>query len=281
MKVFDIINIIEKTAVPEIAASWDVSGIQVAALRKEVSSVAVMLDPTPENLDRAIAAGAGFVLTHHPLSMKPRFPNREDPYLAMLSRLFRNDVWLYSAHTSLDANPTGPVRWLAEELELIRITTLEPFAEGAPNSRPEVPMATGGQGGGSSAYGFGFTGTLTRPMSYADFCRKLASCLGRSEWQACGRRPEAVFRVACSPGSGKSLLSAAVAVGADVFISGDITYHTALDSLTLGMRVLDVGHFLLEEEMMRRFAKQLDRDLEVPVSFFPSRDPLGIEHIAS
>lgn len=269
MKVSDIIRVIEKTAPLGIAAPWDASGIQVAAMRAEVSHVCVLLDPTLESLERAVTGGAEFILCHHPLSLNPRFPNRQDSYLAVLSLLLRNDVWLYSAHTTLDANPDGPVRWLAQEMGLSRIVTLEPL---------EASPAWPGRGVTVPDYGFGFTGTLDNPMSYNDFCRKLSVCMGRGEWQGCGRRPEAVFRVACCPGSGGSMINAAVAAGADVFISGDIKYHIALEALSSGLRVLDVGHFILEEEMMRRFAKQLDLDLDAQVSFIPSRDPLATEH---
>lgn len=268
MKVTDIIAVIEKTAPLSIAAPWDKSGVQVASTRSEVQSMAVLLDPTLEGLERAVGTGADFILTHHPLSMTPRYPDKDDTYLAILSLLLKRDTWLYSSHTSLDANPDGPVRWLAEDLGLTRISTLEP-------SGVEGPLSSSGE---QREYGFGFTGTLAKPITYAEFCTKLAGALSRSDWQGCGRRPEVVFRVACCPGSGSSMLSAAVDVGADVYISGDIKYHSALEALSAGLRVLDVGHFVLEEEMMRRFARQLDMELDIPVHYVPSRDPLAVEH---
>mgnify|MGYP002241548695 FL=1 len=61
------------------------------------------------------------ILAHHPLTMEGRFTDRLDSYHEVLSLLFRADVPLYSAHTSLDANPLGPVSWLADELGLCRI----------------------------------------------------------------------------------------------------------------------------------------------------------------
>lgn len=270
MKLSDIITVIERTAPLSIAAPWDNSGVQVAAFRHEINHMAVLLDPSIEGLERAVGAGADFILSHHPLCMSPRYPNKADNYLNILSLLLKNDIWLYSAHTSLDANPEGPVRWLADDLGLSRVNTLEPVA-------PEQKAAMKEQGRNAD-YGFGFTGTLSKPVSYLEFCRILSVTVGRSEWQGCGRRPEAVFRVACCPGSGGSVLAAAVAAGADVFISGDIKYHAALEALSLGVRVMDVGHFILEEEMVRRFAKQLDMELDITVSYIPSRDPLAVEH---
>ena len=259
MKAIDIIDIIEKRAPLSYAASWDASGVQVAALREEIQGVAVVLDPTLESLARAADTRADFILAHHPLSMQPRYPDRRDDYLSILSLLFKGDIWLYSAHTSLDANPDGPVRWLAHELGLRSLEILEPEA----TAGPDAPRC-----------GFGFSGLLPATSTYADFCRLLGSALGRDSWQVCGPGPERVSRVACCPGSGGSMLAEAAASGADVFITGDIKYHTALEARSMGLHVLDVGHFILEEEMMRRFAVELTSTLSVPVSFVPGSDPI-------
>ena len=96
--------------------------------------------------------------------------------------------------------------------------------------------------------------------------------------------PERVIRrVAVCTGSGSSLLEDAARAGADLFITGDMKYHDALalhsrqngnSSNFCPMSILDIGHFSLEEEMMRRFALQLEKELDgVTVTFLPGRDP--------
>ena len=80
-----------------------------------------------------------------------------------------------------------------------------------------------------------------------------------------------------------SLLEDAARTGADLYITGDMKYHDALSlqsrqsgscSNFCPMSILDIGHFSLEEEMMRRFALQLEKELEgVTVTFLPGRDP--------
>lgn len=263
MKVTEIIAVIEDIAPVSFQAAWDASGVQVASFAKEASHIAVMLDPSPLSVGQALAAGADFLLSHHPLAMQPRFPNRQDDYLSVLSLLFTHKAWLYSAHTSLDANPAGPVRWLAEALGLESVEILEISS----------PVS-----GGASQYGFGFTGTLPQELGYAEFCRVLSGALGKKDWQACGPAPERVHRVACCPGSGGSMYPEALAAGADVFVTGDVKYHTALDASAAGLRVLDVGHFALEEEMMRRMALYLEQALTIPVTFVAGADPLGGEY---
>lgn len=266
MKVFDIIKIIEKTAPLSLAASWDKSGLQVAAFRHEAAHVAVMLDPSLGNILKAKEMGADFLLSHHPLSMEPRYPDTLGAYHSILSTLLKADLPLYSAHTSLDANPLGPVRWLAAKLGLMHVRVLE--VEG----QDEVPGQTSS---GLLDYGFGFVGDMPEAISYTAFSKKLAAYTHKQSWRACGPKVEIIKRVACCPGSGTGMIPLAQKVGADVFITGDLRYHAALDA---EVHVIDIGHFQLEEIMMQEFAAILAKELAgTKVSFIAADDPLSFE----
>jgi len=263
MKLFEIITHIEKTALLGNAAPWDNSGIQVAAVRDTVSHLAVMLDPTPVSIATALKHGTDMILSHHPLAMTPRLPNTLDDFHTVLALLFSRDVPLYSAHTSLDANLRGPASWLADAFALTNRRALERTAY-----HPE----------GEPHYGFGIVGDLPASLSYATFTDNLAKILGKSAWRASGPIPETVSRLAYCPGSGESLLRTAAVLGADVYITGDMKYHTALEA---PIRALDVGHFVLEEIMMRTFADQLRESLApVTVSYFEAMDPFVLEGVA-
>ena len=263
MKTSEIITHIEKIAPPGNAAPWDNSGMQVAAVRDTVSHLALMLDPTPVGIATALKNGADMILSHHPLAMTPRLPSVLDDFRTILALLFSRDVPLYSAHTSLDANLRGPAAWLADAFALTGRQTLERTAE-----HPE----------GEPHYGFGLVGDLPAPLPYGAFTDALANALGKSAWRASGPMPETVSRLAYCPGSGESLLHTAAALGADVYITGDMKYHAALEA---PIRALDVGHFVLEEIMMRTFADQLRESLApVTVSYFEATDPFVFEGVA-
>ena len=134
--------------------------------------------------------------------------------------------------------------------------------------------------------GFGQVGELPKALSYEDFAALLEKNLFNAHrpfvktngpnvfWAECGPRPTSIRRVGYTTGSGASLIPAAFAAGADVFICGDVKYHAALEAPGL---VLDVGHFILEEEMMRLFALELAPALagEVEVRFFAGKSPFG------
>lgn len=271
MKLHEIITHIENVAPLSAAAPWDNSGMQVAALRDEVTHVAAMLDPTPATVAKALDMGADFILSHHPLAIKARMPDTLDDFHAVLRLLFARDVPLYSAHTSLDANLRGPAAWLADAFSLSGRRCLEDTAGHDPAHKP-VHMDD------EAYYGFGIAGELPAPMSYAAFTAKLSAALGVSAWRASGAKPETIARIAYCPGSGESMIPAAAALRADVYLTGDVKYHAALET---PIRVLDVGHFILEETMMRRFADMLCASCgPAAVSFIEAADPFTFEGVA-
>ena len=124
----NLIDTIESIADPGLSAHWDNSGIQVAGSKDEIRKIAITLDPTLENINTALDRDADFILTHHPLTISPKYPNKRDKYNKILELLLKEGSWLYSAHTSLDVQTTGPVSWLAEKLELEHIQAVWPIS---------------------------------------------------------------------------------------------------------------------------------------------------------
>jgi len=142
----------------------------------------------------------------------------------------------------------------------------------------------------AASVGFGQVGDLPKPLALEDFAKSLERTLFSVQkpfsggpkgvaWAECGPRPQTVRRVAYTTGSGASLIPAAFAAGADVFLCGDVKHHAAMETPGL---VLDVGHFILEEEMMRLFSQELQSDLgrSVEVRFFAGRSPFSYRVLA-
>ncbi len=282
-------------------------------------------------LAKCLDWGAGAVLTHHPLYMKPKGLDREGMYLDVVRQVVTSGAWLYSAHTSLDTRPGGPAFWLGQELGLEKTRFLEIERGVAPievsfyteqaieretadiwanndgvhsvaqNRTGEVRLVCDEDSWGAVAaaiefslgkkplfymralsaprkeVGFGEVGLLPEPMAWTAFADKLAGLINRDAFTVSGPQPEMVSSVAYCGGSGSSLIDKAARAGADVFITGDMKYHPAVET---PICVADVGHFSLEEEMMRRFAAELDDQLEgVDVQFFEGEDPFRF-HVA-
>ena len=256
MKVDKIISLIELTADPSYSASWDLSGVQVASKKKEIFKLAVCLDPTFEVLKKVLEWGGEFVLSHHPITLSPKLPKDIDFYYEILSLCFKNDLWLYSAHTSLDVQIKGPVSWLAKELDLEIIGPIDPVDE-------------------EKKLGFGIIGKLSEPVNREVFLERLEKAIGTDSWLEAGRCDEIIEVVGYCPGAGMSLASKAIDMGAQIFISGELKHHLALEIGKKGL-LIDVGHFILEEKMMHFWANELKEKLkdDVEVKFFEEESPI-------
>ncbi len=263
----ELLTYLEEFIPLNLATSWDNSGLQVASLEKDIRHLAVALDPCVRSVEKALALGADFIFTHHPLSLSPRLPSRLDAYHKILSLLFKNDVSLFAAHTNLDSLPVA--HWLADELGLLERNFLEVTGE-----YQELPA------------GIGCVGSLAQKTASEEFIKKVQKLVPHSaNFNLAGKLPEFIEKVAICGGSGSSLVPVAEKFGADIFITGDVKYHSALDVMdsldafdaNYGQKFpcfLDVGHFSLEEEMMRRFSLMLQEKLDnVRVSFISANDP--------
>ncbi|MDP3431130.1 MAG: Nif3-like dinuclear metal center hexameric protein, partial [Desulfomicrobium sp.] len=120
-----LISRIEATAPPQLAASWDKCGVQIASATSTVTTLCVALDPSVESVRSAVEMKAQFLLCHHPLSLSPKLPSRLDDFHEVLRLALGASMCVYSAHTSLDASPDGPVNWLGRLLELQDMAILE------------------------------------------------------------------------------------------------------------------------------------------------------------
>lgn len=257
----EITKIIERYAPLWGAASWDLSGLQVASCRKEITRMALFLDPSPASITAALRENAEFMLSHHPLTLKPELPSSLNAWHEALRLLLSANVALYAAHTSLDVNMDGPAGWLGREMGLANKEILEMERE------PDALYPYG--------LGYGEIGDLPSPMPLNGLACHILELLNMESAALCGPKiTEPVRRIAYCPGAGASLAAIAKAKGARLFITGDVKYHAALDA---GIPVLDVGHHSLEEEMTRRFAELLKRDLpDLEIIFIPSKSPFRI-----
>jgi putative NIF3 family GTP cyclohydrolase 1 type 2 len=126
-------------------------------------------------------------------------------------------------------------------------------------------------------YGYGLVGELPEPMTVAALRERLWQLLPRTFFTQAGDEPERVATLAYCPGSGADMAPRAFAAGADVYLTGDLKYHQAT-AVPQGRLVMDVGHFALEEVMLRVFARELATALGPAgpqIRFFPGNDPFS------
>lgn len=112
-----------------LAESWDNVGLLWGDPSSEVRRLMTCLTVTPDSADEAIAEGAGLIISHHPILFRPlQKITTEGAETAMLWRLARAGVAIYSPHTAFDNAEEGINAGLARRLGLIDVTGLRPSA---------------------------------------------------------------------------------------------------------------------------------------------------------
>jgi len=128
--------------------------------------------------------------------------------------------------------------------------------------------------------GLGRIGCLPAATSLEEFTATVKTALGVSHLRRVGVATQRVKKIAVCGGSGASLLAAAARQGADVLVTGDVGYHDARRAESLGIALLDAGHFATEQIMVDGLAQRLakrakERGLAIEIHpFVGETDPL-------
>src|SRR5829696_7138650 len=242
---------------PALAEGWDAVGLVCGDPDEPVGRVLFAVDPTTAVVDEVIAAGAGLLVTHHPLLLTPvHGVPADDPKGRVVHRLIRAGAALFVAHTNADRAPEGGVNdALAAVLGLTDAVPLEPAA-------------------GDPRAGLGRVGTLAEPLTLRAFAARAAAVLPATVGgvRAAGDPDRIVRRVAVCGGSGGSLTSAAAAAGADVLLTSDLKHHPVSEMIdSSGPALCDVAHFASEWPWLPVAADLLHRDLSGRVEVAVSR----------
>ncbi|MGH2685640.1 MAG: Nif3-like dinuclear metal center hexameric protein, partial [Actinomycetota bacterium] len=102
-------------------------------------------------------------------------------------------------------------------------------------------------------------GRLTRPkepMRAGDLVERCRDRLGATVRMA-GDRTREIRAVAVCGGSGAAYIPAAIAAGADAYVTGDVKHHDALDAVAAGLVVIDAGRHGTEWPFVPHLADRL------------------------
>jgi len=222
MKAQEIIWILEEFAPPCIQEEWDNSGLAIGNGDHEVTSLVLSLDCTEEVIDEAIACGANMIVTHHPMIF--RGVKRISPGTnvgRMIIKAIKNDIVIYSIHTNIDKVISGVSGMMAQRLSLTDLQFLK--------SDP------------SGEYGMGLVGNLPHPIGYKSLLEIVKVSFGVEALRSSRPLEREVQRVALCGGSGTSLMDQVSKSGAEVFITGDVSYHYFFTEP--GFAIMDIGHY--------------------------------------
>lgn len=233
----EIIRVLEEQFPLSRAEEWDNPGLLAGRRDREVSTVLVALDAVDDVIAQAVECRADLLVTHHPLIFGSLKRINSDSFLGLrLLELIEHGISCYAMHTNYDVCAMADLN--AESLGLCDARVLTYTAE---------------------EEGLGRVGTLPEPMDYDAFAAKVKEAFGLSDVRCYGESGAKVWTVAICGGSGKSLMDDVLASGADVFVTGDIDYHTGIDAWANGLRVIDAGHYGTEHCFMDDVTERLKK----------------------
>lgn len=119
-------------------------------------------------------------------------------------------------------------------------------------------------------YGIGRIGMLAEKLTLEALCEHVKTAFDIRNIRVTGDLAKEVKSVAILGGSGEKFINEAKQMGADVYITGDMTFHTAQVAKEMGLSVIDPGHYV--EKVMKTYTKSYlgdyftNSDLEVIIS---------------
>ncbi|MDE6085082.1 MAG: Nif3-like dinuclear metal center hexameric protein, partial [Muribaculaceae bacterium] len=229
----EIIKTLEQVAPPRLQEGFDNTGLQCGTLSDACTGVVLCIDATAQIVNEAIERGCNLIITHHPLLFKPvKRITGEGRVQAALVKAIRNNITIYSSHTSLDNAPGGISHVMARKLDMHDVTVLE----------DKYDENLGPVGSGV----IGFLPEALTPMQLIERVKKaFGSPIVRCSDPmvlAC----QSIQRVALCGGAGSFLMDRAIELGAQAFITSDSKFNLFLDCLPL-IFLIDIGHYESEE----------------------------------
>ncbi|MGJ9456987.1 Nif3-like dinuclear metal center hexameric protein [Oceanobacillus sp. CF4.6] len=103
-------------------------------------------------------------------------------------------------------------------------------------------------------YGIGRIGTLNKPMDLKSLCVHVKEVLDVPALRVTGNLNKKVKSIAVLGGSGEKYIHTANRKGADVYITGDMSFHIAQEAEQIGLSVIDPGHYI--EKVMKKATKE-------------------------
>jgi dinuclear metal center YbgI/SA1388 family protein len=168
------------------------------------------------------------IVTHHPLifsGLKKISP--DDLVGAAVIKAVKAGISIYAAHTSADKVIAGVSGAMAARLGLGNVTILDEDGDGT---------------------GLGVVGDLPEAVTAAEAVKLVKERFSLKAMRASRPVEGKISRVAMCGGSGGSLIAAAQAAGAQLYISGDISYHNFFTKE--GFMIMDIGHYESEIEIV-------------------------------
>lgn len=235
---------------PERFRDFGPNGLQVEGVA-EVKKIVSGVTASRALIEAAIAAQADTIFVHHGLFWRGQDGRITGWMKQRLALLLKHDINLFAYHLPLDAHPELGNN--AQLGKLLGLRTVAQFGE----------QALGCLGERADGDGFDDAGALAK---------HLENKLGRSV-ALVHVAPLAIKKIAWCTGGAQSYFEAAIAAGADAFITGEISEPQAHYARECGVAYLACGHHASERYGAPAVAGHVAAQLGVTHEFIDIDNP--------
>ncbi|HET8707949.1 MAG TPA: Nif3-like dinuclear metal center hexameric protein [Pseudomonadales bacterium] len=236
---------------PALFRDYCPNGLQVEG-RTEVKKIATGVTASQKFIDAAIAAGADTLLVHHGYFWRGEDERVIGMKQRRLKALLTHELNLIAYHLPLDAHAEfGNNAQLAKRLGITISGTLE-------RGNPAAP---------------GNVGQLDSPLSAAEFSERIARVLKRPPLHIAGS-DRMIQNVAFCTGAAQDFIVKAAELGADAYLSGEISERTVHEAEELGLHYFACGHHATERYGAQSLGEHLAERFGLDVVFLDIENPV-------
>jgi dinuclear metal center YbgI/SA1388 family protein len=220
------------------------NGLQIAN-DGTVTRVVAGVDASLRLLQEAAARGADCVVCHHGLSWGDSLARITGLNHRLVSFAIRHNIAVYASHLPLDAHPRHGNN--AQLCKALGLSGLKPA------------FTYHGQT-------IGFTAASAEPLPFDAFCDRVRKAVN-PDLRALAFGAKRVRTVGVVSGGASDMIDQAVALGLDVYLTGEPSLQGYTLAENLGQNVLFAGHYATETFGVRALAALIERRLKIPAEF--------------
>lgn len=226
-----------------LAENWDNVGLILGHKDKNIKKILVCLDITENVVDKAVFEKVDLIVSHHPLIFSGQKTILGDNFLGKkILKLIENNISVYGAHTNVDSADGGLNDYVLEKMAFngkkldFELKPLRYFE-------------------------------LDEYTNIEDIIYRIKENLKIENVRlARSYRKNKIKKIAITTGAGDSFISEVIENKVDLFITGDLKHHIALDSIESGIYLLDIDHYGSEKlvsDLFEKVIKEIDSNIEV------------------
>lgn len=228
------------------------NGLQIQG-KQEIQRICTAVSVSEDVISQAASKSADALIVHHGFFWRGEDPTIRGMKYKRISALLKSDINLYAYHLPLDCHiELGNNACVAQLLEAVSIEQ---------HNALETP-------------GLLWSGKIKNGMSAESFGKHLSNLFKQTPQWVNGGSNNQISQVAWCTGAAEDLITQACELGADAYISGEISERTFYQAKELGIHYYACGHHASERYGIQALGTHLAKNFKLQHDFIEVDNPV-------